>query len=107
MRDPISRKARLNYDGVWVPCRIQDMSSQGFGILCIKFFFAGQVMELRCEPYQGKEFQCKVEIRHSSDACLGVLITEIDEAGRKLCMQLMQHYHSDRKFRFQSAADEP
>ena len=100
-RDPISQRAQLNYDGTWVPCLIQDMSTDGFGIMCTRRLLVGQVAELRCEPYPGKEFQCQFEIRHAGDSHLGVLITEIDETGRSLCMQLMHDFHSDRKSRHQ------
>ena len=100
-RDPISQRAQLNYDGTWVPCLIQDMSTDGFGIMCTRRLSVGQIAELRCEPYPGKEFQCQFEIRHAGDSHLGVLIREINETGRSLCMQLMHDYHSDRKSRHQ------
>ncbi|RPI47699.1 MAG: PilZ domain-containing protein [Betaproteobacteria bacterium] len=100
-RDPITRKAQLQYEGAWVPVLIQDMSSRGFGIMSTRQFSVGQVSELRCEPFAGKEFQCQVEVRHSGESHMGVLIREMNETGRRLCMQLMQDYHSDRKMRNQ------
>jgi hypothetical protein len=101
VRDPISRRAQVSYEGSWVPCLIQDMSTEGFGIMCTRPFSVGQICELKCEPYPGKEFQCQFEIRHTGDSHLGVMITEIDDTGRNLCMQLMHDYHSDRKARHQ------
>lgn len=91
----------MNYEGTWVPCLIQDMSTQGFGIMSTRPFAVGQVSELRCEPYPGKEFQCQFEIRHTSDSHVGALVTEISDVGRSLCLQLMHDYHSDRKSRHQ------
>ena len=100
-RDPIRCKAQLNINGAWVPCLIQDMSNSGFGIMSTRPFTVGQVSELRCEPYPGKEFRCEVEVRHYNDEQMGVRIREINDAGRRVCMQLMQDYHSDRKMRNQ------
>ena len=95
-RDPMGRRAELHHDGMWVPCLIQDMSCRGFGLMCTRTLPVGHVVELRCEPYPGKVFQCKVEIRHACESFFGLLITQIDEAGRSLCTQLMADYHSDR-----------
>jgi hypothetical protein len=100
-RDPIARKAQLSYEGNWVPCLIQDVSSQGFGIMSTRPFEVGQLSELRCEPYPGKQFHCHVEIRHCGESHMGVVIREMNETGRRLCMQLMQDYHSDRTLRNQ------
>ena len=100
-RDPITRKAQMNFQGTWVPCLIQDVSSHGFGIMSTRPFTVGQVSELRCEPYPGKEFQCEVEVRHFGDTHMGVVIKDMNDVGRRLCMQLMQDYHSDRKLRNQ------
>jgi hypothetical protein len=102
-RDPIRRKAQLNLDGAWVPCLIQDMSTSGFGIMSTRPFTIGQVCALRCEPFPGQEFHCDVEVRHydEAEAHMGVRIRAMNEAGRRLCMQLMQDYHSDRKMRNQ------
>ena len=87
----------MNYHGTWTPCLIQDISNSGFCVLSRNLLTVGQVVELKCEPFPGSEFQCQVEIRHVSDSCVGVLITEMNEGGRRLCAQLMQNYHSDRK----------
>ena len=100
-RDPITRKAQLSYGGGWVPVLIQDMSSHGFGIMSTRSFAVGQVSELRCEPYPGQEFHCQVEIRHSGESHMGVVIKDMSENGRRLCLQLMNDYHSDRKMRNQ------
>ena len=100
-RDPITCKAQLQYQGGWVPVLIQDMSSRGFGIMSTRPFAVGELSELRCEPFPGKEFQCQVEVRHCSEEHMGVLIREMNDTGRRLCMQLMQDYHSDRKMRNQ------
>jgi hypothetical protein len=76
---------------------IQDIRNHGFGILCGRPLAVGQVIELKCEPYPGAAFHCQAAIRHVQDSFVGVLITGIDESGRRLCMQLMHDYHSDRK----------
>jgi len=89
------------HDGAWVPCLIQDMSLHGFGIMSTRTFSVGQVSELRCEPCPGQEFRCRIEIRHAGDSYLGALVKEMSEAGRRVCMQLMRDYHSDRTSRNQ------
>ena len=100
-RDPIPRRAQVNYQGAWTPCMIQDISNHGFGILCAKPLVVGQVIDLRCEQYPGKEFHCQAAIKHVQDSLVGLLITEISESGRDLCMQMMRDYHSDRTSRKQ------
>ena len=98
-RDPIVRRAQLFCDGAWVPCLIQDMSPNGFGITTTRDLSVGQVCGLRCEAYPGQEFQCSIEIRHASEASLGASVADMNEAGRRVCMELMRDYHSDRKSR--------
>ena len=98
-RDPVVRRAQLFCDDTWVPCLIQDMSVHGFGITTTRDLSVGQVCQLRCEAYPGQEFQCRVEIRHTSESCLGVSVMEMSEAGRRVCLEMMQDYHSDRKSR--------
>ena len=100
-RDPIICKAQLYCEDAWVPCLIQNVSPHGFGILSTRNFFVGQLCELRCEPYPEQTLQCRIVIRHASESYLGAVVTEMDEVGRRLCMQLMRDYHSDRKSRNQ------
>ena len=96
-RDPVICKAQLYCENSWVSCLIQDISPHGFGILSTRTFSVGQLCELRFEPYPGQTLQCRIEVRHASESYLGAVVTEMDEVGRRLCMQLMRDYHSDRK----------
>ena len=96
-RDPIARRAKLLHAGDWVPCLIQDMSPHGFGITTTRTFSVGDVCGLQCEPHPGQEFRCHVEVRHASESHVGVVVVEMNENGRRICMQLMRDYHSDRK----------
>lgn len=79
-----------------IPCLIQDVNTKGFLIMCTKPFSVGDILELRTELYPEKFLQCKIEIRHVTDNCLGTLIVEISESGLNLCKRFLEEQYSDR-----------
>ena len=95
-RIPHARRGTLTVAGASIPCLIQDFSTKGFLIMCTRQFSVGDVLELRSELYPEKVLQCKIEIRHISDNCLGTLIVEISDSSLKLCRQFIEEHYSDR-----------
>jgi len=98
LRVAITHRGLLSVPGSWIPCLIQDLSSKGFLILCNKQFPIGEILELKCELYPDKVLQCKIEVRHLTDMCLGTKIIEIDAGGLRLCRQYLDEHYSLNKF---------
>ena len=95
-RIALSQRAELNFGGgAWFPCRILDMSDNGFLLVCNKAPAVGQKLDLRCELYPNKLFECKVEIRHAEDSGIGTRIVEIDKKNIDLCQLYLQEHYSD------------
>ena len=84
-RVPVLHKAFLGSESTWFPCMIQDMSNQGFLILCNAEVKVGDILELKCELSPQRILQCKVEVRHYNDGYLGAKIVEVSEFGSMLC----------------------
>jgi hypothetical protein len=95
-RISVSQRAALSSGDSWFPCIIQDMSDNGFLIMCNQALAVGQVLDFRCELFPGKQLYCKIEIRHISDAGVGTKITEIDKKGISLCQLFLQEQYSNK-----------
>jgi hypothetical protein len=80
----------------WFPCLIQDMSGSGFLVLCSREVVVGQVLDFRCELFPGKRLECKIEVRHVSDAGVGTKIVDIDPRGADLCQLYLQEQYSEK-----------
>jgi PilZ domain-containing protein len=93
-RIAVSLRAELNSGDAWVLCRILDVSENGFLLVCNTAFGLGRRLDLRCELYQGKLFQCKVEIRHAEEMGMGVKIVEIDSRSIDLFQLFLQERYS-------------
>jgi hypothetical protein len=59
----------------------------------------GDTLELKCELYPERFLQCKVEVRHIKDDCLGTKIVEVSDAGLTLCRQFIDEHVSLKRFR--------
>ena len=98
LRVPISHRGALAVPGAWVPCLIQNISSIGILIMCTQKFSVGEVLELKCELYPGKFLQCKVEVRHITDMCIGTKIVEISSEQLALCRRFVDEHYSLSRF---------
>lgn len=96
-RVPISQKGELRSGDGWFACRVLDMSDTGFSIICNKPLTVGKVLDFRCELYPGKSLNCKIEIRHVDDTCVGTRIVEISRKGANLCQLFLQEKYFDRR----------
>ena len=95
-RIAVSQRAELNSGDAWFPCRVLDMSDNGFLLVCNKALAVGQILDLRCELYPAKLLECKVEIRHADETGIGTRIVEIDRKSIGLCQLFLQEYYSDK-----------
>ena len=91
-----SQRAELNSGDAWFPCRVLDMSDNGFLLVCNKALAVGQILDLRCELYPEKLLECKVEIRHADETGIGTRIVEIDRKSIGLCQLFLQEHYSDK-----------
>lgn len=94
-RISVSQRGSLNSGEAWFPCMIQDMSDNGFLIICTKRLSVGQVLDFRCELFPGKQLDCKIEIRHIGENGMGTKIVEIDGNGTRLCQLFLQEQYSN------------
>jgi PilZ domain-containing protein len=93
-RIPVSRRGTLSSGETWFPCMILDVSNSGFLMLCTRELEVGQLLDFRCELYPEKFLDCKIEIRHFSDAGVGTMITDIDEHALKLWNIYLEEQYS-------------
>jgi len=98
LRVPITHRGALAVPGAWIPCLIQNFSSIGLLIMCNKELSVGEVLGLKCELYPERFLQCKVEVRHITDMCLGTKIVEINNDGLTLCRQFLDEHYILSKF---------
>jgi hypothetical protein len=91
-----TRRGTLSVGGVSMPCLIQDVSTKGFLIMCTEQLSVGDVLELKAELYPERFLECKIEIRHSTDMCLGTKVVEITDSALNLCRQFMEEHYSQR-----------
>jgi hypothetical protein len=80
----ISRRGELIHNGNRFPCLIHDVSTRGIGITCARDPSVGQALELKFELYPGQPYQCKIEIRHIDNGCLGSEIIEVDQGADRM-----------------------
>ena len=78
----------------WFPCMVQDMSDNGFLILCSKEVPVGQVLEFRCQLFPEKTLNCKIEVRHVSPHGTGTKVVEIDSRGSSLVKLYLEEQYS-------------
>ena len=98
LRIPITHRGALAVPDAWVPCLIENVSSVGFLIMCSKKFTVGEVLELKCALYPERFLQCKVEVRHITDMCVGTKIVEINNDGIALYRQFLDEHYILRRF---------
>ncbi len=91
-----SRKGTLTKGGTSSACLVQDVSTKGFLIMATRPFVVGDVLELKSELLPGRALECKIEVRHITDDCLGTRIVEISDANARLCQQFIEEHYADR-----------
>ena len=84
----------LGTEDAWFPCVVQDMSDNGFLILCSQEVTVGQILDFKCQLFPEKTLSCKIEVKHISPAGVGTKITEIDTRGTSLLQLYLQEQYS-------------
>lgn len=98
----ISRRGELGHRNIRFPCLIQDISTGGFLIICVRNLVVGQELDLRFELVPGQLYQCKIQIKHFDNGCFGSEITALGEPERELMQQFVQNH--SQKFQDQDTA---
>ena len=99
MRVPVTHRGTLGIPpDTWFPCLIQDISSTGFQIMTTSNVAVGDVLELRCELYPESLLQCKIEVRHITEMCLGTKVVEMSNTGLMLCRRFIEEHVSLKRF---------
>ena len=97
-RFPHSRRGELSYKGTCFPCLIQDISSGGFFIICVRNPVVGQELEVKFELTPGHFHQCKIRIQHIDNGCFGAEITGAEEQKDKHFQQFVEQRFRESKF---------
>ena len=94
-RIPVSQRAELNSGDAWFPCRVMDMSDNGFLLVCNSALAVEQKLDLRSDLYPQKRLECRIEIRHVDETGIGTKIVEIDRKSIGFCQLFLQEHYSD------------
>jgi hypothetical protein len=73
---------------------LQDISDEGFLLLCSREFEAGELLELKFQISPGLSIECRVEVRHSSDMGTGVKIVAMNEQTRRAFDRYLEEHYS-------------
>ncbi len=101
VRVPISLRAQVriaisprsqDMPGPWHPCLIEDLSTKGFRIFCTLKVQIEDIMDLTCELYPERIFNCKIEARHISNDCIGTRIAEVSNFALRMCQQFIDEH---------------
>ena len=92
VRIPITHRGMLGSPDDWHHCLIEDFSTKGFLIISPITLKVGYVLEVRCELFPRRVLQCKVEVRHVSDDCVGTMIVEISDDQIQLCREFINEH---------------
>ena len=92
VRFPHNRRGELSYNGSRFPCLIQDISISGFLIICARNPVVEQELDLRFELTHGHVHQCKVQVKHIDDGCLGSVITDVGENEGRMFKRFVERH---------------
>jgi hypothetical protein len=91
-RIKVTPRGEIN-DGVnAVKVLLQDMSDEGFLLLCSMEFDTGETLKLKFQISPGLSIECTVEVRHSSDMATGVKIVTMNEQNRRMFDRYLEEY---------------
>jgi hypothetical protein len=90
----VTPRGELIDGGDRVKVLLQDISDDGFQLLCSREFKTGKVLQLQLSLSPGVLMECSVEVRHSSDLGTGVKILSIGDQHRRAIDRYLQEYFS-------------
>lgn len=73
---------------------LQDLSDEGFLMVCSREFHAGETLNLKFQISPGSSIECAVEVRHSSELGTGVKIVSMNDQSRRTFDHYLQEYFS-------------
>ncbi len=95
LRIAVTKRGALSAGGERFPCVIQDMSDNGFLIMCTRPLIVGQTLQLRCELFPEQVLECMIEVVHMSEDGIGTKIVEVDDKSAKLVQIFLQEHFTD------------
>ncbi len=95
LRAAVTRRGALTAGGESFPCVVQDMSDNGFLLMCARPLIIGQTLQFRCELFPAQVLECMIEVVHVGEAGVGTKIIEIDDSGGKLVQLFLQEHFTD------------
>jgi len=93
-RIPLRRNGWLSSSDTWVPCIIENVSAQGFLIMSNTTFPAGAVVVLKCELFPQRFLQCRIQVVHITDTCMGVKIIEMNGYAFAIFREFFEEYYA-------------
>ncbi len=79
---------------------MQDISDEGFQVLCSREFDVGEIYELKFPISPGAFVECTVEVRHSGELGTGLKILTMNEQNRRLFDRYLQEHFSHNLGKF-------
>jgi hypothetical protein len=90
----LTPRGELIGGGTSIKVLLQDVSDEGFLLLCSREFEPGEVYELKFQISPGSIVECSVEVRHSSEMGTGVKIVSINEQSRRVLAHFLEEHFS-------------
>jgi hypothetical protein len=78
--------------GPWYPCLIEDFSPAGFRLFSTLSAQTADILDLTCELYPERVFNCKVEARHVTNEYIGTKIVEVSNFAMRMCQQFIDEH---------------
>lgn len=93
-RITVTPKSDIFYEDKLYRALVQDLSDGGMLLLCTREFTPGTIIGVHLNLAPGVAVDCEVEVRHCSDAGIGVKIDYMDDANRKAYQAYLQEFFS-------------
>jgi c-di-GMP-binding flagellar brake protein YcgR len=96
-RITVTPKSDIFYEDKLYRALVQDLSDGGMLLLCTREFAPGTIIGVHLNLAPGVAVDCEVEVRHCSDAGIGVKIDYMDDANRKAYQAYLQEFFAHDK----------
>ena len=90
----VTPKSDIFFEDKLYRALVQDLSDGGMLLLCTWEFAPGTIIGVHLNLAPGVAVDCEVEVRHSTDAGIGVKIDYMDDANRKAYLAYLQEFFS-------------
>ena len=95
-RFTVTPKSDIFFEDKLYKALVQDLSDGGMLLLCNRDFDPGTIIGVHLNLAPGVAVDCEVEVRHCTDAGIGVKIDYMDDANRKAYQAYLQEFFSQQ-----------